>query len=560
MDLRIPDAFYNSDKILENIFKNLELNEQLKCAKITLRFEFIITKIVWPKMYTDLNVYKNRYKTILSQKSINNINEREFMLNNIKEHKIILTEEENYEFFNLNAKNLKALKVISEYYIPVMDIFNKVIYKNLQCENLNELILYRLIINQQHVKSLAKSCQNLKKLELIKCFSDKLNPLIPGENFNLVYLYNLKYLMEFSVKNSKNKINIIKTSTLLEILKNMNLTKLILENFIIFNNTTESTLSISGNNIEVLNIGLIDQSFYRYFVTYLKCFKNLQELYIYVSDCNTIFCDGVMNILRHYCRHLQKLSLQNCDLQVQDFGLLKNLKSLSLQSCGGLTFENLQQIFSLENLISFSLLKSRIYGKISQLFITPALQELIIDTLNYSEICNIFENSLNHFLNLQTLKWLNGDITGKWISNKCPKLIKLHLPNPYNILNLKILKVLTFTSLSGVSWYFIMTLLKSWSLESLIIQNQDSFYDKVLPQDREIKTSLKFILLPYQMFKMAPNFWLNLWYFNQNLSYMIYGKREEILNGDFLERFVSSEDFYRRAKCIRILGFKLMKS
>ncbi|XP_065360641.1 uncharacterized protein LOC135954403 [Calliphora vicina] len=482
-------------------------------------------------------------------------------MDEVKEAKVALNHKQCSDFLILNARNIEKLKVHSEYFYHQKEL--GISFKNVQlfC-NLTELTYYRLILNDDQMLMLSTKCKKLKKLHLLECYNEYLTPLIPGEHLNLEYIYEMKQLQEFVIHTDPTAEAVIKSYHLQEIFINLKLKKLILKNFTIDDNDADTVKNIR-DTLEVLNMGLISVRFWPSFMHYLNHFQKLKELYINVSDCNTTLDVQVIDILATKLKHLVRLSLEKCDLCVEDFGVLKTLKHLSLTSCGGLTFANFQQILGALTLKSFSMINTRIYGVINHIYVSPSLEKITIDTIRFAEISHAFQKSLNNFENLHTLEWLNGDINDNWIIDKCPKLEYLHIPNPYLlrriVFTMKSLKELTFTSCKGLSWCFILILIRNLTLERLCLQTNEIIDDeKEIPTNAyDVKTTLRMIIIPCNIFKMAQSFWLDLLYLNEELRFSIYGKHEELLDGIFLDELICCERFCRRVKSIEICGFKL---
>ncbi|KAM7356965.1 uncharacterized protein ACRADG_002518 isoform 1-T1 [Cochliomyia hominivorax] len=560
---RICGNILNSDYIMENILKHLELNDQLELMKISKRFEYILATFLWPKMYKNLTIYKTPYVNIVSnhQYQIKDRDGEETEMDMIQKTKVALKHEHSNTFLMLNCKNVRKLNVRSEYYFHQQEV--GISFQNIhKFQNITELTYYRLILNDEQMHLLAQNCRRLKKLHLLECYNEYYKPLVPGEHLNLRNIYDIKHLEELKLQSVKSVDAIIKSYHLQKIFINLKLRKFILENFTINDNDAD-TVNIINRNLEVLNMGIISNRFWPCFMHYLNYFEKLKELFIEVSDCNTTLNVQIVDILASKCQHLEKLSLKSCDLYVENFSVLKNLKYLYLNSCGGLTFANFQQILGALTLKKFILINTRIYGVINHIYVSPSLEEITIDTIRFSEISDAFQKSLNNFENLHTLNWLNGDINHDWIIDKCPKLKYLHIPNPYLlrriVFTVKSLKHLTFTSCIGLSWCFILILIRNLTLERLFIQTSEIIdNDKEIPLDAyQIRTTLKSIIIPYDIFKTAQSFWLDLFKLNDHLHYTIYGRHEELLEGEFLEDLLNVGNLKERLKKLEICGFKV---
>ncbi|KAI8116978.1 hypothetical protein CVS40_11050 [Lucilia cuprina] len=543
--------------------KLLNLKEQVKLVDIAKRFGYVLSTFLWPKTCSKIILYKTPYVNIIA--NISNIGkeqEKETEMEEIKKSKVALNHKECNNFLFLNAKNVKALKVNSEFFYHQREL--GISFKNIQIfNNLRELTYYRLILDDEQMRVLSRKCKKIKKLHLIECYNEYLTPLVPGEHLNLEYIYEMKKLEELVLYAEPDAEAVIKSYHLQDMFVNLKLKKLILKNFIIDDNDAD-TLETICDTLEVLNMGMISMCYWPSFMHYLNHFENLRELCINVSDYNTTLNVQTVDILAHKCKKLQKLSLEKCDLSVEDFGVLTSLKHLSLDSCGGLTFANFQQILGALTLKSFTMINTRIIGNINHIFVSPTLERISINTIRFTQISEAFQKSLNNFESLHTLEWLNGDINDNWIIDKCPKLKYLHIPNPYLlrriVFTMKSLKELTFTSCTGLSWCFILILIRNLKLERLCLQTNE-----LIDDDREIplnacgiKTTLRMITIPCNIFKMAQSFWLDLMYLNVDLHYLIYGKHEELLDGIFLDEMICSERFCRRVKWIKICGYKLV--
>lgn len=555
----------NSDYILENILKYLDLKEHMKLLSINKRFGYILKTFLWPKFYNNIILYKTPYVNIISTNRDNDIKLelKESELREMQKTKVALNHNNCTVFLIKNAKNVIKLEVHSEYYFHQQEV--GVSFRNIQVfKNLKELIYYRLILNDEQMLLLSKNCKRLRKLHLIECYNEYLKPLVPGEHLNLENIYTIKHLEELKLQSELSAESVMKSYHLQEIFVNMKLKILILENFAINDNDADTKETINPS-LEILNMGLISKSFWPSFMHYLNHFENLKELFINVSDCNTTLNVQIIDILASKCKQLEKLSLKSCDLYLEDFGVLKNLKYLALDSCGGLTFANFQQIMGALSLKTFIMINTRIYGVINHIYVSPSLEEITINTIRFTQISDAFQKSLNNFENLHTLRWINGDINDDWIIEKCPKLKYLHIPNPYLlrriVFTMKSLKELTFTSCMGLSWCFILILIRNLKLERLYMQTYEYIDDdREMPTDAYgVKTTLKLIIIPYYIFKSAQAFWLDLLQLNDQLHYTIYGKHEELMEGEFLEDLIYSEKFCKRVKRIEICGFKVGK-
>lgn len=142
---------------------------------------------------------------------------------------------------------------------------------------------------------------------------------------------------------------------------------------------------------------------------------------------------------------------------------------------------------------------------------------------------------------------------------------QLLVPNPYLlprfVCRLKSLKELTVTSGNGLTWSILRLLVCNLKLKRLNIYADNIFIDnKSICQDsfRE-PTTLEFIEIPFEMFLMGLKFWLDILDVNEQLSFVIYGKAEDILNVRLLCLVLAVDCVRKRWERIQICGFKLGK-
>lgn len=315
-------------------------------------------------------------------------------------------------------------------------------------------------------------------------------------------------------------------------------------------------------NLEILNLGIITIDFWSTFTGFLKGCPFLRELTLCAKDKDFIVNINIIDILSRYCQQLHILNLENCDLEVDDFMPLKSLKELSLISCHGFLFENLQQVLGGLKLNTFKLINTPILDINNSIYISPSLKHITIDSTNYQEISEIFQNSLNNLTELESVNWSKGDINHNWIADKCPKLKKLSITNPYHlpriIFSFKSLQELILTSSQGLSWNLLKTLICKLSLKRLELNIDNIIVDKRISQDCEkFHTTLEYLKIPFELFKEHVRYWLNVLDVNEKFGMVIYGKSEEILNVRLLCLLLAEDCVQMRLKRIKICGYNL---
>ncbi|XP_075160875.1 uncharacterized protein LOC142233746 [Haematobia irritans] len=572
-------AMGNGHRILENygvlkkIFQYLSLQQQLEMLDVCESFRYVIVDLIWIAKYRTLHMYHTLYKTLIvdSAKSVANekVNEmaiHDFIgLNKIKEAKSVLKVQQYKRFLRANCHNVRYLKVYSEYYD--FKGFQGVTMNNIEIfHRLRYLSLYKLVVTNDQMKLLSQHCGQLQKIELNECFCSELTALIPGDNLEIENLARMPCLVSLIIQCDHTLTtpgNEMESSSLLRLLNDLRLTSLQLRNITIVDNRwpdneTTKALEVDSSSMETLDIGWISDEFWPIFKNLLKKFFMLRDLSIRVTNCYKTIDVPIVETLSTTCTHLERLFIDNCDLQVGDFSVFKSLRDLSLSNCGGFTFANLQEVLGGLHLKRFTLINTRVLGDIHHIYVSPSLESITVDTILYSTISQAFQKSLNKFENLYTLNWVNGDINDNWIIDKCPNLQVLYIPNVYLlrrvVFTMKSLQHLTFTSCKGLSWHFIWILIKNLSLKSLNLQTHDLIHDhKEIPNNT--KTTLRSIIIPFGIFKEVQTFWLDLMYLNRHLKIVFYGSHEDLLHTNFIRNLLKHQHFPQRLRYIKICGF-----
>ncbi|XP_011295229.1 uncharacterized protein LOC105262298 isoform X2 [Musca domestica] len=548
--------------VLEKIFGHLCLDDQIKCIGICEAFHRIITNRVWKKKFRELNIYKTPYISVISNvgRTERESEDCEWLQETLTAKMAVRYEQCNI-FLQQVARHVAKLRVYSEYFVLRESM--GVAFRRIQLfGNLRELQYYQMVVTDDHLIIVAKFCSKLRKLALNECHCSEWHCLIPGYNLNIDILVSMAQLRELAVKcEQRSPLPEMQYNVVAQLLSKMQLKAFILQNIRILYDDGDTLQSGNGNLLEVLNIGHISMESWPNLKHNIKDFHNLQCLNIRVMDCNTLVTTADFELLAINCRKLVSLSLENCDLHIEDFTLLKTLQHLKLCCCGGLTSANFLQILGSLKLCSFTLIHTRVLGNIAALQISPTLEVITIDTIHFSAISEAFQNSQNQMLQLHTIKWLNGYINANWITNKCPHLRVLHIPNPRlisaNIFQMTSMRELHFTSLQGFSWRFLVLLIKNLSLYHLNVQTTETIDDgKQKPQDAtDIRTTLNTILIPFETYSTAQHFWMDLLNNNRSLSLIFYGEHENLLNMNFLSDLLEFPYVRNNLKCLNVCGF-----
>ncbi|XP_037819100.1 uncharacterized protein LOC119608667 [Lucilia sericata] len=520
---------------------------------------------MWLNNLNELCIYRSRYVNILTRNTTENLSE----LYEVNETKFALNHTDCQIFLKKKSHDIEVLKVQGD----MKD-------DNLQAEyfkfkvkpfrNLSKLIFYQMVVTNENLLVLSKNCLQLNSLHLLKCFCEHFETLAPGININIDSICKIKQLQElkFEPETKPGTIKPLKVQHVKYLLNNVvNLTSLSFKNFTIVceeeDKTTRTYIPDIVWQLQVLNIGILNYDFWCTFTGYLKCCPQLRKLIIHVNDSNLLLNVKLIDILSRCCRYLETLCLEGCQLDIKDFLPLQGLQEISLISCSGLTFENLQQFLGGLKLKKFKLINSPVNKTYNYIYIAPSLESITIDTPQFTAISEIFQNSLNHFNALHTLNWLNGDITHNWIRDKCPQLKQLQLTNPYIlpriVLSMANLKELTFTTGHGLNWTLLKMLIRDMSLKRLNIAVNDVLIDnnRISQKCFRVATTLEFIKLPFGIFVMGLTHWLDVLDVNEQLGFLVYGTAGDILNFRLLCILLSADCLRNRSNRIKICGFKM---
>ncbi|XP_011295227.1 uncharacterized protein LOC105262298 isoform X1 [Musca domestica] len=559
--------------ILKNIFEYLCVNDQFMILHVCEPFRYVIVELIWKVKLRSVHIYQTPYVGVLVENCriaaydalAGPSHEAVRGLEAIKKRKVVLKTQYCRQLFKINSKNVRILKICSEYCDFGASFNNSDFFPVHFCENLVHLCYHKIIVGGNQLQLLAKHCRKLQRIELLECVCEDLKPLRPGYNLCLELLAQILRLEALVVQSDPSNgdgENDLPCHFLLELLQKLNLKCLQLRNLKIIGNANKNKKKgLHLKDLKILDVGCISDEFWPLFKILLKKTSSLDELSINVSNCNTKFSVEIMNILTNTSPGLKRLCIENCDLQIENFCALEKLQEISLSNCGGFTFANLQEIMGgLPLLRRFNLINTRMLGEISHIYVSPSLQHITIDTILFTTISEAFQKSLNKFENLHQLQWLNGDINNNWIIEKCPNLRMLNIPNPYLLrrvaFTMKSLQEFTFTSCDGLSWCIIWILIKNLTLRRLNVHTQDVISEiQGFPKSgKNTKTSLRSIVMPFGIFTAAQECWLDLMANNEQLHILFYGHHDELMQVNFVQGLLRHEHVSERVKSIRICG------
>ncbi|XP_013117296.2 uncharacterized protein LOC106094613 [Stomoxys calcitrans] len=567
---------FQDNYIIKKILECLSLSEQLRLLDVSESFRYVIVNLIWLVKYRTLHLHQTLYETLIDEPAMPlapgdavDMAKHDYLgLNRIKQSKVALKVQLCKRFLRSHAPNVKILKVYSEYYdfkgfqgvtLNSIDIFKNILH----------LSYHKLVVTNEQLALLSQHCRQLRRVEFIECFCEELATLIPGDNLKIENLVNMPRLEALIIQADPSLTaprNEMECNILWQLLNELQLKCLQLRNITIVDsqwtegNGAGDFQDIDSSCLQCLDVGYISDEFWHTFTGFLKKLPELRELFIKVANCNTAIKLATVEILSATCQHLQRLSIENCDLHVENFCVFKKLKELSLTGCGGFTFANLQQVMGGLELERFTLINTRVLGVIYHIYVSPSLQSITVDTILFTTISEAFQKSLNKFENLHSLNWLNGDINDNWIIDKCPNLRVLNIPNVYLlrrvVFTMKSLQHLTFTSCKGLSWRFIWILIKNLTLKCLNLQTHDLMNDhKEIPQST--KTTLRMIIIPFGIFQEAETFWLDLLNLNERLKILFYGSHENLLHINFIHNLLRHQHLPQRLRYLKICGFSI---
>ncbi|TMW46451.1 hypothetical protein DOY81_008469 [Sarcophaga bullata] len=517
--------------------------------------------------FKNICIYRNRHEDIFTRNTNENLTE----LQVAQEAKFALSHEDSEFFLLLRSPEVETLKIVSEmeheydqfagYNIPPMNfkIFT----------NLRTLILLETIVSNEDLQVLSQNCLHLETLHVIKCFCEHMHALVPGITLNVKLFQEMSRLKELKIEPLKppGTESVLKLKELQQLMGNhMKLNCLWLKDYIIDCNDEHVDLEDIPDNLwdlEELNIGIITKDFWCQFTNYLKFCPHLKDLTIHLNDCTIIINVKIIDILRKYCKNLTVLSLINCQINLECFCDLKGLLELTLIRCSGLTYANLQQILGGLHLKSFKLVDTHVSEVNNHIYISDTLESMTIDCIRFADLSEIFQRSLNNFDHLMSLKWLKGFVNHNWLTEKCPRLQYLHMPNPYylapKIEDMKHLQELTISSCNGLTWRLLNRIIKRSSLKRLHLITQYFMVDKKRIPEKAfyVYTTLELITMPYEMFLLAFRHWMDLLSLNNNLGLIVYGKATDILSAKLLLVLLKEECIQLRWHKVKICGFSL---
>ncbi|XP_046808586.1 uncharacterized protein LOC124420301 [Lucilia cuprina] len=514
----------------------------------------------------ELCIQRSRYVNFLTRNTNENLSE----LDEVGETKFALNHTDCQIFLKKKCHDIEVLRVQGD----MKDDYLQAEYFKFKVKpfrNLNKLIFYQMVVTNENLLVLSKNCLQLKSLHLLKCFCEDFQTLMPGVNINIDSICKITQLQElkFEPDTKPGCIKKLKVQYVKYVLNNaVNLTSLSFKNFTIVcekeeDKTTRTYIPDIVWQLQTFNIGILNYDIWCTFTGYLKCCPQLRKLIIHINDSNIVLNLKLIDILSTYCINLKTLCLEGCKLDIKDFLPLQGLKELTLTSCSGLSFENLQQLLGGLRLKQFKLNNTPVNKIYNYIYIAPSLESITIDTFQFTAISEIFQNSLNNFAALHTLNWLNGDIAHNWLRDKCPQIQKLKLTNPYSlpriILSMTSLKELTFTTCHGLNWNLLKMLIRDMSLKCLNIAVNDVMIENNgIPQNCfRVTTTLELIKMPFEIFVIGLTHWLDVLDVNEQLGFLVYGGVGDILNFRLLSMLLSVNAVRKRCNRIKICGFKM---
>uniref|UniRef100_A0A1I8Q9V8 F-box domain-containing protein n=1 Tax=Stomoxys calcitrans TaxID=35570 RepID=A0A1I8Q9V8_STOCA len=565
----------NNSLVLENICHCLNFKEQLKAARVCKEFRETIVQFIWRSSCKDLVVSErdDTYMVTLNQTQDYCLGLKDFL-----------------QFFHLNRRNVQKLILKNCNHRKLRELVE-------QLEHLTYLEMQYCKIAEKTIEELAKNCKGLKTLTFDRCLAENCNSeLILGHDLTVDTLVLMSCLEELNVYN-RHKVK-MKYETLWDIVRNLRLTKLSLNSSIFYEGSERIRDLVALENysqaaalnfyktLESLDIGRFSNraSWLLFVKLQLPHFRNLQSLSIFIDLANCVLInDSVATLISDACPRLRKLCFKQCKFQLQDFSLPVSLEHLCLVWCWGITWQNLQQIlqdYPLEELVS---LNGHYDGDDGQCFYhSESLQSLTIETSLIKDMVDIFSSTKSLFPQVTTLKWLNSSECcythpqemRYGFSKIFPRLQELLLEQAYlparEFEQLICLQSLQISLYEGMSWPYLLTLLKSSSLQQLKLEMPTNIITSLCPvltagPDWHMKLyqisltrNLKLLEMPLKLLQNALPFWLDLLHHSQEMKLKFYDwYSHKMFNQMFVQTLLNAEKFPSMRRTIDICNNKV---
>ncbi|XP_065361208.1 uncharacterized protein LOC135954892 [Calliphora vicina] len=318
--------------VAQYLFKFLEIPDQLRFANVSPQLMFVFRHFIWDESnYTKLQIMK--YLHIIR---VENYNDNRMDLD------LYL---EEYEYF-LNIFGFDVLE-LKESHGSALNISHTL-------KNLTTIKYNYLLICKDQLQLLAQMCTQLETLFIYGCCNKKHKIIRLGLDIEVTHLLAMKRLKTFSLKTGldyKIKYGFVED----------------------FMKKSKPPLYLSSL-IETLDIYMPKLN-----VRFLEIFTHLKSLTITVF--NPVTRQEILD-MGECCPELKQLTLHYVSFEDADnFSALRNLSDLSFYNCEGLTYDNLKEILTKIQLVTFTSIGTKYEGIFHYYFIAPTIKSIYIDAI-----------------------------------------------------------------------------------------------------------------------------------------------------------------------------------
>ncbi|XP_073840132.1 uncharacterized protein [Musca autumnalis] len=563
MDLgKLSNPILNNSLILENIFRYLKLKDHLNLIHVCQEFRETVVQFLWRSRCKHLKLIQRieHYFVNLSDTEMCCMKERGIR-----------------EFLKLNRYNVHRLELrscTSSFIFRIIEDF----------ENLTYLDMLQCRISNNTLEMMARNCRTLRTLILDRCNCTHCNEdLVLGQELKIETLARMPSLQELSVYTRYTlKVDY---KAIKKISEHLKLTKLSLRSSIVYeeseNRKDMSTKNASLNNLQHLDIGRFSNgnAWLLFVQLHLPLLGNLQSLSIFIDLANCVLItDGILKTIQEACPKLQKLSFEQCKFRTNRFILPRSLLHLSLTWCWGVTWQHFAEIFREYLLEKFDSINCYYDDHdVDLLYTSNSLTTLTMETSIIPDFVELLKNENNYvFPQVTTFNWLNSSESTYTppqgvcynLSTIFPQLKVLNLEQTFIPLKefqqMSTLQSLRISMYDSMTWSYMLTLLQSTSLQSLVIDIPSNLCTPLCPilitkpelhfatTPLLLSKSLKYLEIPVQLSCRSLDFWLDLRSRNSEMKLKCYALHLSEITRTLLKALLNHPTFATLSKYINI--------
>ncbi|TMW49665.1 hypothetical protein DOY81_005269, partial [Sarcophaga bullata] len=534
------------------------IHQQIDLCRVCDDFKAVIVQYIWRRKYRRLRVYQlkddlfilNRnYKRGVVGRAAFKCERFERVRKNEIEMFLLLQKE--------NIFDLELCDYRGRVYTGLPHVF---INTDWNFPNLRTLKLYSIQLHLEHFNLIKNNCLNLKVLCMNHCLNHDLDIFMLKDEYDPLYnglLDVVKMLTEFhmefkSTRSSPYPLN------LYHFLYEYNL-KVLHFNMPINNLDYCPIPVMQENTCEVLHLAAINQ--YRviekFTRLYLNAFKNLQILTLEGSLSKLLIFTNFIQQLAVSAPKLKNLKLKRCDIDVDDFRVLKNLTDVTFDNCMSLTWKNMNQLLQSKHIHTYSSNHSYYIGEFNSISLSDNLERLTL--VGFEErFQHIYANDKKPCKNLKFLHYHDGT---------CKRFSSMSVNFP----NLEILQILPYHLVSDdflcltkleiyknshfnheITLRELLFIIKHPKLHELSLTYCQRIIEYTFkPSPAQLKTNIKYVNLDFPMFNHSREPWYSILKINPGLTIIV--RAYDIKNLEYYYNILKDEDFSR--KYIRLSGF-----